>query len=199
MNAYAVVIKPAKAALALFALSIVVTLLIVAGLAHFRAEKEQSILQTKQQLSATREEISKLTYDLASINRLAQKYKRLVDMGFVGEPDRDGWVQRLESIYRDTRLPPTLRYTLAPPQLFNPQVVPDDAPLAYLNHMLHHDLNFDLSGIHDGEFLDVIDKLGSDWKTPHRVETCQISREEDERVGLQIKCTVQIYSLPDKK
>jgi len=196
MNAYGVVLKPAKFALILFALSVVIAFAVVAGLAEYRTGKEQTIQQTEQQLTATRENIRALTFDLDSINRLAEKYKELSQIGFIGEPDRDGWVQRLEAIYRDTRLPPTLRYTLAPPQLLNQQAVQDDTTTAYQNNVLHHDLGLELSGIHEGELLDFMDKLDTDWRAPYRVETCQIAREAEAITGLQITCTVQLYSLP---
>ncbi|MDO8351250.1 MAG: hypothetical protein Q7S94_08885 [Gallionella sp.] len=198
MNAYAVVLKPAKVTLILFALSVAIAFAAIAGLARYRTEKEQTILKTEQQLLETRANIKKLSSDLESINRLAQKYQQLTRLGLIGEPDRDGWVQRLESIYRDSRLPPTLRYTLAPPQLLNQQPVPADAPTAYQNNVLHHDLALELSAIHDGEFLDFIARLDTDWRSPYRVETCQITREAEVIIGLQIRCTVELYSLPEK-
>lgn len=198
MNAYGVVLKPAKISLMLFLLSIIIAFVIVIGLDKYRSEKELTLLKTQQKLSETREDIRKLTFDLDTINSLKAKYKRLSELGFIGEPDRDGWVQRLESIYRDTRLPPTLRYTLAPPQPLNPQPVSPDAPAAHQNNVLHHDLSLELSGIHEGEMLDFMEKLGEDWRIPYRIETCQIARGEaaEPIAGLQIKCTVQIYSLP---
>lgn len=200
MNAYGVVLKPARLALILFALSVAIAFSVVAGLAHYRAEKEHAIKQTDQQLAATREEIRKLTFDLDSINRLAAAYRKLTLTGFIGAPDRDGWVQRLEAIYRDTHLPPTLRYTLAPPQLLNPQAVPADNPSAYMNNVLRHDMALELSGIHEEELIDFIGKLGTDWRTPYRMETCQIARGEmgEPITGLQIKCTAQLYSLQGK-
>jgi hypothetical protein len=196
MNDYWIILKPAKLALVLFALSVAIALAAVAGLARYHTEKEQAIIQTEQQLAATRDNIKALTYDLATINKLAQKYQLLSQLGFIGEPDRDGWVQRLETFYRDTHLPPTLRYTLAPPQLLNPQ--PAAGPQAYQSNVLHHDLSLELSGIHEGEFLDFMEKLSTDWRAPYRVETCQMSREADPMNGLQIKCTLQVYSLPGK-
>lgn len=200
MNAYGVVLKPAKVTLMLFALSVVLALATVVGLAQYRSEKELSILRTEQKLTDMRENIRKLTFDLDTINRLAATFNKLAGLGFIGEPDRDAWVQRLESIYRDTRLPPTLRYTLAPPQLLNTQAVAADAPTAYQNNVSRHDLSLDLSGIHEGELLDFLNKLDTDWRTPYRIETCQIAREEASEpiTGLQIKCTVQLYSLPLK-
>ena len=199
MNAYLIVIKPARLALILFAASVLLAFAAVAGLARYHASKELTIMQTEQGLASTRSDIKRLTTDLNTINRLSEKYQRLTRLGFVGNPDRDAWVQNLKVIYRDTRLPPTLRYTLAPPRLLNPQAVPSDAPTAYQNNVFHHDLDLELSGIHDGEFLDFMDKLDSDWNVPYRVETCQIARGEDPANGLQIKCTLQIYSLPGKQ
>jgi len=196
MNDYWIILKPAKLVLILFALSVAIALAAVTGLARYRTEKERSIIQTEQQLSATRDNIKALTDDLDTINKLAQKYQQLSQLGFIGEPDRDGWVQRLETFYRDTHLPPTLRYTLAPPQLLNPQ--PAAGPLAYQNNVSHHDLSMELSGIHEGEFLDFMGKLSKDWRAPYRVETCQMSRDVDPMSGLQIKCTLQVYSLPGK-
>jgi hypothetical protein len=198
MNAYAVVLKPARNALLLFVLTAALAFAAVIGLATYRTERQASILQTERKLASVRDNIKKLTYDLDSINRLAAKYQRLSQLGFIGEPVRDGWVQRLEALYRDTRLPPTLRYTLAPPQLFSPQAAAPDAQTAYLNNIMHHDMNLELSGIHEGELLDFIDKLETGWLAPFRVETCQISREADAVSGLQIKCALQIYSLPLK-
>lgn len=200
MNAYSVVLKPAKVALIVLALSVASELAGIVGLSRYRGGEEQTLIKTEEQLASTRDQIGKLTHDLDSINKLASRYQQISRLGFIGEPDRDAWVQSLETIYRDTRLPPTLRYTLAPPQLLNPQAVSADAPPAYLNNVLHHDLALELSGIHEGELLDFIGKLGADWRVPYRVETCQITREaENEPItGLQINCTLQLYSLPDK-
>ena len=200
MNAYSVVLKPAKVALILFALSVVLALAAVAGIAHYCTLKKLAIEQTAQQLGTARDDIGTLTYDLDSIRKLATKYQQISRLGFIGEPGRDEWVQRLEAIYRDTRLPPNLRYTLAPPQLLNPQPSAGDHEQVYQNNILHHDLNLELSGIHEGEFLDFMARLNTDWRAPYRVETCQISRDAEKEpiTGLQIKCNVQIFSLPAK-
>jgi len=197
MNAYHVVYKPARIALILFALSVAIAIAAVIGLSRYRDQQQQTLKQTEQQLADTRDHIKKLTYDLETIHRLEQQYRRLTRIGFIGKPDRDGWVQQLQTIYRDTHLPPTLRYTLAPPQLLNPQPVPADDPAAHQNNVLRHELALELSGIHDGEFLDFMEKLGSDWTVPYRVETCQIAREIEPTTGLQIRCALQIYSLPE--
>lgn len=198
MNTYISILKPARAALIVFALFVAGAFAAVAGLIQYRNEVEQTILLNEKRLGNAKNDITKLTYDLGSINRLASKYQHLKQLGFVGEPDRDAWVQRLEAIYRDTRLPPTLRYTLAPPQLVNPQQIAADSPLIYQKNVYYHDLAMELSNIHEGELLDFIDKLNGSWRAPFRVETCQITREgENEPItGLQIKCTLRLFSMP---
>jgi hypothetical protein len=198
MNAYAVVFKPARAALTLLALSVAIAFIVVIGLARYRTEMELHILKTEQQLTITQENIRKLTFDLDEIHKLTKDYRQLIQLGFIGKPDRDGWVQDMETIYRDTHLPPTLRYTLAPPQLLNTQAVAPDSPMAYRNQVMHHDLNMELSGIHEGEFLELMASLSTYWKAPYRIESCQITRGDISEVlaGLKIKCLLQLYSLP---
>lgn len=197
MNAYQVVLKPARSALLLFALSVGIAITVVVGLAQYREKQQQAMMQTEQQLTDTRNEIRKLRYDLDTINRLAENYQRLARLGLVGKPDRDAWVESLKNLYRDTRLPPTLLYTLAPAQLMRTQPAPANDPAAYQNNVLFHDLTLELSAIHDGEFLDFMDKLNQDWKAPYRMETCYIAREAEPSSGLQIRCVLQIYSIPE--
>lgn len=196
MNDYWIVLKPAKLAVILLMLSVALSLAAVTGLTRYRSAKEQTLIQTGQQLFAMRDNIKALTSDLDTINKLAEKYRQLVRLGFIGEPNRDGWVQRLETLYLEMHLPPNLRYTLSTPQLITPQ---SDSP-AYLDNVLHHDLNMELSTIHEEELIDFIEKISNDWQVPYRFETCQMARDSAEEPisGLQIKCILQIYSLPDK-
>lgn len=197
MKDYLAVFKPAKVTLIILMLFIALELFTVSGIAQYRTADEKAIKQTENKLMVTRDDIRKLTYDLNSINKLAKKYQHLRSIGFIGEPDRDSWLQRLEAIYGGMLLPPTMRYTLSAPQLLNQQPVAIKA-LNYQKNVLRHDIVIESSGIHDGEFLDFIGRLGADWKAPFRVETCQLTREAEVLAGLQIKCTLRIFSLPVK-
>lgn len=190
-------LKQVKAALIIFSLSLIATVSVIAVLIIHKTQEQQDIQKIKKQLIDVRQNIAKFTLDLKTAEQSAEQYRRLNQLGFIGDADRNGWVQRLDSIYRDTHLPPTLRYTLAPPSLINSRPASADDTAAYLNNVLHHDLTFELSNINDQEFLDFMKKLTADWHAPYRVEACQISREADS--GLQIKCTLQLYSLPAKQ
>lgn len=189
------VLEPAKGALIVCALSMMLALVIGIGLAKYHTAKEGLFAQREGGLQGTRSEIETLTTDLASLDAHLTTFTHLSGIGLIGDPERDLWVQNLEAIYNGLGLPPTLRYTLAPPQ---PLVDPQDAasgeiPPAAAN-ALRHDLAIELSGIHDEEFLGFIKRLRTDWQTPFRIESCQMSREAE--TGLQIKCVLRLFSLP---
>lgn len=192
MNDFFLLLKTSKAALILFTASVVVSCLLVAGLHSYRAQKQRHILQVSRQLSIMRDDSNQLRLDLEMTDRFAEKYRQLQHLGFIGEADRSGWMQRLEDIYRGTRLPSTLRYTLLPAQLINAK------PGNYRNGVLQHELTLELSNINDAEFLDFMARLAANWQVPYLVQGCQISRESEVKPGLQIKCTLELYSLPQK-
>ncbi len=190
MNDLFLLLKTARAALILFTASLVVSCLLVAGLYHYRAQKQREILQVSRQLSIMRDDIHQLRLDLEMMDRFSEKFRQLQHIGFIGEADRSSWMQRLEDIYRDMNLPANLHYALLPPQLISAK------PGNYRNGVLHHELTLELSGINDEEFLDFMTSLAADWQAPYLVQGCQISRESEP--SLQIKCTLQLYSLPEK-
>lgn len=196
MNDLMKLIRPAKTALVLLAASVIASCLLIASLHHDLAKKQQRILQTRRALSVLRDEADQLKRDLETTDRLAGRYRQLQQQGFIGAADRSGWVQRLEDIYRDTRLPAPLRYALSAPQPINARPVSEST--AYRNNVLQHELTLELSGINDEEFLDFMAKLSANWQAPYLVQGCQISREPEVMSGLQIKCTLQLYSLPER-
>ncbi len=190
MNNFFLLLKTAKTALILFAVSLAVSCLLMAGIYSYRAQKQRAILQISRQLSIMRDGNNQLRLDLEMMGRFSEKFRQLQHIGFIGEADRNRWIQRLEDIYRDMHLPATLRYTLLPPQLINAK------PGDYRNGVLLHELTLELSGINDEEFLDFMASLAANWQAPYLVQGCQISRESES--GLQIKCILQLYSLPEK-
>ena len=195
MKVYRVVLEPAKGALILFALSVILAFALVAGLARYRGTKEGALTQAEGALQAASSEIQTLTFDLAFIETHLASFNHLTSIGLIGDPDREAWVQGLEAIYNELRLPPTLHYALAPPQSLaeDPTATTDNVPASPTN-ALRHDLDLELSGIHEEEFLSFIGMLYTDWQTPFRIETCRMEREPE--TGLKINCTLRLFSLP---
>jgi hypothetical protein len=198
VKAYLDLLKPAQFALILFMLFAIGSLIGVVGIERYRSGVALEIVNTEKLLANTREDVRKLNFDLEAISQLGEKFRKFNQLGFLGTPDRDAWVQRLEAIYRDTHLPATLRYTLSPAQPLNSQAIADGSPLDHQKNVMYHDLVLDISGVHEIEFLDFITRLNKDWHTPYRVENCQMVREGeiDVLAGLEIKCTLKLFSLP---
>lgn len=188
-------LRPAKGALSLCALSLTFSFAMAIGLNQYNTAKAQAIARDEVELQGARRKVQTLAADLAVLEAHLESFKQLVDIGLIGDPDRDLWVQKFEAIYQTLDLPPTLRYVLAPPQLHTDIRItaPGAMPLSQIK-ALRHDLNVELSGIHEGEFLAFIDTLRTDWQTPFRLETCQMKRQPE--AGLQIKCTLRLFSLP---
>ena len=196
MKAYRLVMGPAKGPLILVAFSLMLALALVLGLAHYRDQTEAAFVEAEAALRATRNEGQTLSSDVAVLEKHLPAFRHLANIGFIGNPDRAVWVQNLVSIYGELELPPTLRYSLALPSPQAESAGTAGAAPPSQPKVLRHDLDIELSAIHEGEFLTFMDRLRADWQTPFRVETCQFSREP--KVGLQIKCTLRLFSLPVK-
>lgn len=186
---------PAKGPLLLCCLSMVLALSLVLGLAHYRKAREAACALGEAELQGAQSEIHSLGDDLAALEAHLASFNRLLRIGLIGEPEREAWVQSLETIYKTLDLPPTLRYSLAPPRpLAGEDTQVEGAAPSSSTNPLCHDLDIELTGIHEGEFLSFIDRLRTDWQTPFRIETCQMMRESE--TGIGVKCTLRLFSLP---
>lgn len=195
---YRLLLEPAKGALILFSLSLVLALAMVVWPAHYQKARELALVQSELVLQRTRSEIETFSLDLDLLESHLVAFKHLASIGLVGDPERDLWVQKLEAIYESLDLPPPFRYALASPRIVDsPAVSAVGAAPALPSKALRHDLDIELSDIHDGEFLAFIDKLRTDWQVPFRIESCQMQRQGD--MGMQIKCTLALFSLPVEK
>jgi|GEM_PF-1104483 len=194
MNDVRLVLEPAKRALGLCVCSVVLMLAVVIGLTHYHKTRATVLAQMEGELQGARQAAQTMVDDLASLAVHLQTFERLERIGLIGEPPRDAWVQGLESIYAALALPPTLHYALAPPRPLADQEAAGALPTSSTpTNTLRHDFEIELSGIHEGEFLNFIMKLSTDWQAPFRIETCQM---KEAAVGVQGKCTLRLFSIP---
>ncbi len=192
MKDYLLIFKQAKIALIIFAFSLVILISSIAVVSYFNTLAASALAQKQATLQSTRTEIQALTNDLQSIEANLTSYKHLTQLGLLGEPDRAAWVERFNALYQASGLPPTLRYILAAPKPYTANATA--APTGAQPQALSHDLQIELTGIHEGEFLTFTDKLAAEWLTPYRIENCDMTRIEED--GLNIKCTMRLFSLP---
>ncbi len=188
MSDLTTLLKASKSALIALAASVAASCLLIVSLHGHLEKRESQIEKLESRLTAMRTEDQRNRLDLEAAGKLKGQYLRLTNLGFIGEPDRNDWMQRLEDIYRASRLPANLRYTFLPARAV------DERSGNY--RILRHELTMELSGIDDTEFLDFMERLSAEWQVPYLVQGCQIAREQE--TGLQIGCTLQLYSMSGK-
>ncbi len=193
MKNYQSIFRHSRISIIVFSISVLLCVGSVAVVSRLNTQAASALARQQSALQATRSEIQTLTGDIESIETHLTGFKHLANLGLVGEPRREFWVERLEAIHKQSGLPPTLRYILNPPKPHS-----DGSPNAQTDistaEALDHDLQIELSGIHEIEFLTFTDKLSSDWMAPFRIEQCDLHRGNEQ--GLQVNCTIRLFSLP---
>lgn len=193
MKPYLLVIRPALTAVSLLALSLTLAIALVVGLLHYRTAHRDSLARAEATLQASHQEVNALAADLASLETHLARFKHLVALGLIGDPNRDAWVHDLEEIYSTLQLPPTLRYALSAPQPLAETAATSSPTPTMIHKAWRHDLDIELSGLHEGELLGFLEALRAKWQAPFRLEECSMTRET---AGLKIKCTLCLFSLP---
>jgi hypothetical protein len=186
MKEYQNIFRYSRTALIIFSLSVLLGIGSILAASHFNTQAKLALAQQQSALQNTRAEIQTLTGDIEAIEKHLTGFKHLSNLGLIGNPNREIWVERLEATHRQSGLPPTLRYSLNPPK---PHSADSSTPDA-----LDHDLQIELSDIHEGEFLTFTDKLATDWMAPYRIENCSFQRSDEQ--GLKVDCTIRLFSIP---
>lgn len=198
MSDFRLVFGPAKGALILCTLSMAFALAMGIWPAHYQKARKGAFAKSEKNVQGGRSEVLTLTADLTFLDTHQAAFKHLTSIGLIGDPERDLWVQKLEAIYKAMEFPSPLRYVLAAPQsLVDHQRAAAGALPPTPANALRHDLDLELSGLHEGEFLAFLDALRTDWPVPFRVEECELKRQPE--AGLQIKCRLLLFSLPAGK
>lgn len=193
MKKYLPLIKLAKNALLVFALTSLLSIGLIVVLLNYNTTQEVSLGETEATLQTKQSETQTLTDNVNMLKNHQAEFDHLINIGLVGTPNRANWVEQFEAIYRDLRLPLTLRYSLEAPR---PLAEPGSTPQASQANVLRHELSIELSDLHEEEFLSLIDKLRTNWNAPFRVNSCDMTRSSATK--LEMKCALRLFSLPTK-
>ncbi len=139
--------------------------------------------------------------DAVSLQEEIDQFEALTEQGLVGRADREGWVEQLIASREQLGLPNTLTYTLQPPKPLTQQGVEAPAASGELGGgaeapegPLFHDLEFQISDIHEGELLAFLRLYQSRVKGRFRVNECSLT--EPSAAGLSVRCTLRFFTLP---
>ncbi len=193
MKKYLPLLKLAKNALVLFALTSLLSIGLIVALLNYNTTREEALAETEATVQTKQTETQTLTNNLNMLKNHQAEFDHLINIGLVGNPNRANWVEQFETLYRDLKLPLTLRYSLETPRPLSEST--STAQVSQAN-VLRHELSIELSDLHEEEFLSFVDKLNTSWNAPFRVNSCDMTRSSATK--LEIKCALRLFSLQAK-
>lgn len=123
------------------------------------------------------------------------QYQALIDKGFIGEEQRQAWIQTLQDIQKAYRLFP-IEYQLNPLTETQPPFLPSLA--GFTLHQSQMNLNFDM--LHEGDLLQLTDALINKRLANWLLRSCLISRNDalvNTHAMLNAQCTIDWYTLSE--
>ncbi len=168
------------------ALALGLTLALGAQQWQARAQRERS--SAAQELAAVQLRARQRQDDLDYIQRQSPHYWRLVQAGFIGAPEREVWIEQLQAAAARAGLASALHYTL------NAAKPLAQAASAAAGHRAeYHDLELDLSAVHEEDLLALLRELERAPRGRFRVNACQLS--DPSPAGLAAQCVLRFFAL----
>lgn len=167
-------------------------LILVLGSHYGKERAHRDLASAQAELTALQSQQREKQADLIYIQRHIGPFNRLAQIGLVGTPEREAWVEQLLLSAKRAGLSPSLRYTLLAPRPVSPQLMADGTA-SDRSAPQSHDLEFSLSGLHEEEFLALLQDYSSHTWGRFRVNACQLS--EPTRLGLKLQCVLRFFTL----
>ncbi|MCX7156836.1 MAG: hypothetical protein NTW45_10405 [Rhodocyclales bacterium] len=198
------IFKRARRPLNVLAGTIFLSLTLVLGSIYGRDTLRKSLTQSRSQLGAQQPNLTAKQQDLRNVQAHVEQFRVFRAQGLVGRADREGWVEQLVASRERLKLADTLSYVLKPPQAITESGAPDPAtaePAAIAQGGANsdapatHDLDFELSGIHEQELLDLLEDYRTMVRGRFRVQACHLGSAQ--QIGLLAQCTLRFFNLPE--
>ncbi len=124
----------------------------------------------------------------------AARFRRMRASGWIGPEQRLGWIEALQRINADLKLP-TLRYDIGEQTRVEPAM-----PSAHLE-LNRTPMTLNLDALHEGDVIELLERLQDEGQGLMSVERCSLARN-GERVRLdadaanvRIECSLDWYTL----
>jgi hypothetical protein len=162
------------------------------GSHYWSAQQQASLARSQNERSMQAATTSAGTAELQYLQSHIVRFQQLVQLGMVGQPDREAWVLELQASHRRAALPGPLQWTLHAPEL----LATSDAGAATPTHDSQaqaHELEFSLSGVQEEEVLALLQDFGARVKARMRVDSCSFDQPTPE--GLSAHCSLRFFTL----
>lgn len=149
---------------------IAVTLLV--GIANQMQDAAQAALDKQQnQLNQARQRYQTSGTEKETIVKYLPVYQRLIQEGFIGEERRIEWVDALRNIHQQHKLF-GINYSISAQEQYQPTFSLNLGAFGLYRSVM----KLELSMLHEGDLLTLLDALADKQTTPFMLRECEISR-----------------------
>jgi hypothetical protein len=134
-----------------------------------RANSGQQAAQHR--LNETRKQLAAVNTDRENMQNYALEYGALLEGNIVGDEQRLEWIEGMERIRRQSRLP-DFSYAIMPQQPYAPAILPDNGNFKLA--MSSMSMQFRL--LHEGQLIAFLDALHNEVKGRFVLERCAMER-----------------------
>ncbi|MBK8759491.1 MAG: hypothetical protein IPM03_03415 [Sulfuritalea sp.] len=185
--------------------AIFLALTLVFGSIYLRDSLKARVLQNQEVHAAQKATLETKHRDLQNVMAHIEQFRALKKQGLIGRADREGWVEQLVASRERLGIGNALVYNLKPAQAILDSTVADpnaSAPTASATSLepgapQSHDLDFEISGVHEGELIAFLDSFRDQVRGRFRVQSCRLGRPTPD--GLVAVCTLRFFNLPDQE
>ena len=152
-----------------------VLMALLLGYSGQRKQQAYILLQTQQnQLNQAHQHYQTSGMEKDTIVKYLPYYRQLITRGFIGEERRIEWVDDLRTIYQQNKLF-GINYSIGAQEQYKPNFTLNAGPFT-----LHRStMKIELSMLHEGDLLTMIDALLARNATPFMPRECVITRLTD--------------------
>ncbi len=161
-----------KSSLIILGVAILLSVALVVAGQQYEQEKVAEYNQVKSSLQKAHNRYIKLVKDIDLLDQYTQDYKTYKSSGLIGPERRLSWIETLEAVNDELRLP-GLSYNLAPQQEF---VKPGLKAEKHIN-ISSTPMQLNIALLHEGDLLRVFDGIKNRIDNLFSVESCDIQRK----------------------
>ena len=152
-------------------ISLIFATLLVGYADKRQSEAQQAVELQQGQLNQARQRYQSSGQEKETIIKYLPLYLQLIQDGFIGEERRIEWVDSLRTIHQQNKLF-GINYTISTQEEYKPAFALNVGPFS-----LHRSImKLELSMLHEGDLLTLLNALDAQQSTPFIVRDCEITR-----------------------
>lgn len=152
-------------------MALILLTLLVTYTQNLKTEAQQRLITQQGQLTQARQKYQASGMEKETVVKYLPIYQKLISDGFIGEERRIEWVDALRTIHQQNKLF-GIKYSIGMQEDYKPPFKFDVGQFT-----LHRSvMKLELSMLHEGDLLTMIEALDAQQTTPFIVRECEITR-----------------------